>query len=65
MKGNSIDIAMFIPLSIFFTNETIYIFSLELRDLRAKLRAGYMNKERSAQLAEKKAIEVQKKVKLP
>jgi hypothetical protein len=30
--------------------------SVELRELEAKLRAGYMNRERSAQLAEKQAL---------
>ena len=29
--------------------------SFELRELEAKLKAGYMNKERAAQLAEKEA----------
>ena len=29
--------------------------SLEIRELEAKLKAGYMNKERAAQLAEKEA----------
>ncbi|XP_065661551.1 meiosis-specific nuclear structural protein 1 isoform X3 [Hydra vulgaris] len=32
--------------------------SLELRELEAKLRAGYMNKERAAQLAEKQALQI-------
>ena len=30
--------------------------SMELRELEAKLRAGYMNKERAAQLAEKDVL---------
>lgn len=30
--------------------------SMELRELEAKLRAGYMNKERAAQLAEKDTL---------
>ncbi len=30
--------------------------SIELRELEAKLKAGYMNKERAAQLAEKDAM---------
>ena len=29
---------------------------MELRELEAKLRAGYMNRERSTQMAEKQAI---------
>ena len=36
--------------------------SLELRELEARLKAGYMNKERAAQLAEKKAIEAKDEV---
>ena len=31
-------------------------FSLELRELEAKLKAAYMNKERMAQMAEKEAV---------
>jgi len=31
-------------------------FSTELRELEAQLKAAYMNKERSAQLAEKEAL---------
>ena len=37
--------------------------SIELRELEAKLKAGYMNKERAAQLAEKEAIRKQEEVK--
>ena len=33
------------------------ILSVELRELEAKLKEAYMNKERQAQLAEKKAME--------
>ncbi|XP_076818490.1 meiosis-specific nuclear structural protein 1-like [Clavelina lepadiformis] len=33
--------------------------SLELRELEAKLKAGYMNRERAAQIAEKEAIKIQ------
>ena len=36
--------------------------SIEIRELEAKLRAGYMNKERAVQLAEKVAREVTIKV---
>ena len=36
--------------------------SVELRELEAKLKAGYMNKERAAQLAEKDAIKKQEEV---
>ena len=36
--------------------------SLELRELEARLKAGYMNKERAAQLAEKKAIKIKDEV---
>lgn len=32
--------------------------SLELRELEAKLKAGYMNRERAAQIAEKEAIKI-------
>ena len=34
----------------------ISCFSLELRELEAKLKAAYMNKERMAQMAEKEAV---------
>ena len=37
-------------------------YSVELRELEAKLKAGYMNKERAAQLAEKDAIKKQEEV---
>ena len=36
--------------------------SYEIRELEAKLRAGYMNKERAAQLAEKEARRQEEKV---
>ena len=36
--------------------------SVELRELEAKLKAGYMNKERAAQLAEKEVIKKQEEV---
>lgn len=36
--------------------------SLELRELEARLKAGYMNKERAAQLAEKKALKTKDEV---
>lgn len=38
------------------TNSIYFVFSLELRELEAKLRSAYMNKERTAQIAEKEAI---------
>ena len=37
-------------------------FSVELRELEEKLKAGYMNKERAAQLMEKEAIRLQEEV---
>ena len=37
-------------------------FSPEIRELEAKLRAGYTNKERAVQLLEKEAIREQEKV---
>ena len=37
-------------------------YSVELRELEEKLRAGYMNKERAAQLMEKEAIRMQEEV---
>ena len=40
----------------------IVICSVELRELEAKLKAGYMNKERAAQLAEKEVIRKQEEV---
>ena len=36
--------------------------SLELRELEARLKAGYMNKERAAQIAEKKALKTKDEV---
>ena len=36
--------------------------SYEIRELEAKLKAGYMNKERAAQLAEKEARRQEEKV---
>ena len=39
-------------------------FSVELRELEAKLKSGYMNRERAAQLAEKMAIAMDSQVSL-
>ena len=39
--------------------------SVELRELEAKLKAGYMNRERAAQLAEKRAMTLDQQVNLP
>lgn len=39
-----------------------FVASVELRELEAKLKAGFMNRERSAQLAEKMAMELDRKV---
>lgn len=36
--------------------------SCELRELEAKLKAGYMNKERAAQLAEKQVLKKKEEV---
>lgn len=36
--------------------------SFELRELESKLKAGYMNKERAAQLAEKDALKKKEEV---
>ena len=36
--------------------------SVELRELEEKLRAGYMNKERAAQMMEKEVIKQQEEV---
>ena len=33
-----------------------HVISIELKELEAKLKAGYTNKERAAQLAEKEAL---------
>ena len=38
------------------------VSSYELRELEAKLRAAYMNKERAAQLAEKEVLQKKDKV---
>ena len=40
----------------------MYVYSLELRELEARLKAGYMNKERAAQMAEKKALKAKEEV---
>lgn len=40
----------------------MYLCSVELRELEAKLKAGYMNQERAAQLAEKAAMELDRQV---
>ena len=40
----------------------VSFFSVELRELEAKLKSGYMNRERAAQLAEKFAMELDRKV---
>lgn len=45
-----------------FCNVSKLYFSWEIRELEGKLRAGHMNKERHAQLAEKAAKEIQLKV---
>lgn len=37
-------------------------YSVELRELEAKLKAGYMNRERAAQLAEKRVLEIDEQV---
>ena len=36
--------------------------SMELRELEGKLKAGYMNKERAAQIMEKEVIKQQEEV---
>ena len=41
---------------------TVVYSSLELRELEARLKAGYMNKERAAQIAEKKALKTKDEV---
>lgn len=38
------------------------IFSVEIQELQAKLKAGYMNRERAAQLAERQVMELEKQV---
>lgn len=40
----------------------IDFISVEIQELQAKLKAGYMNRERAAQLAEQRVIELEKKV---
>lgn len=39
-----------------------FLNSIELRELENKLKAGYMNKERAAQIAEKDAIKYEQMV---
>lgn len=41
---------------LYFTAPLIFLFSTELKELEAKLRSAYMNKERHAQMAEKEAL---------
>ena len=50
-----------------FTKPNVDIYyvvkcSVELRELEAKLKAGYMNRERAAQLAEKHLLEIEEQV---
>lgn len=40
----------------------MYIHSFELRELEAKLKAAYLNKERAAQLAEKDTLKKKEEV---
>lgn len=40
----------------------VFPYSVELRELEAKLKAGYMNQERAAQLAEKMAMAMDRQV---
>lgn len=40
----------------------VYLSSIELRELESKLKAGYMNRERAAQLAEKRLLEIDEQV---
>ena len=44
--------------------QSIFSYSDELKELEAKLRAGYVNRERAAQLAEKQAERMLEKVKM-
>ena len=39
-----------------------FSYSVDLRELEAKLKAGYMNRERAAQLAEKTVMELDRQV---
>lgn len=55
-------INLLIILIVFFFNYYFFVSSVELRELEAKLKAGFMNRERSAQLAEKMAMELDRKV---
>ncbi len=57
---------MYPILAILYEIIDVYLLfcSLELRELQAKLRAGYMNRERAAQFAEKTARELEVKVHL-
>ncbi len=42
--------------NVFAKSKCANACSFELRELESKLKAGYMNKERAAQLAEKEAL---------
>lgn len=50
------------PQSLKFLLLIVFPYSVELRELEAKLKAGYMNQERAAQLAEKMAMAVDRQV---
>ena len=50
------------PQSLEFLLIIVFPYSVELRELEAKLKAGYMNQERAAQLAEKMAMAVDRQV---
>lgn len=47
---------------IWVRESVFYLSSIELRELESKLKAGYMNRERAAQLAEKRLLEIDEQV---
>lgn len=49
--------------SCYIPTKTVYIYlSLELRELEAKLKSAYVNKERAAQIAEQEAMKTERMV---
>ena len=51
-----------LPTFAIISSLSVLCSSLELRELEARLKAGYMNKERAAQIAEKNVLKTKDEV---
>ena len=51
-----------LPTFAIISSLSVFCSSLELRELEARLKAGYMNKERAAQIAEKNVLKTKDEV---